>query len=226
MKKTIQCSACCHHCNIPERHTGICGVRKNVGEKLELLVYGKPVATHVDPIEKKPLFHFLPKTKIFSLGTIGCNFRCSFCQNWDISQSKTPYYSEEWSPERVVDYCIQNDIPSIAYTYNEPTIFIEYAYDIMQLAHENNIHNIFVSNGYFSEDTLDMITPYLDAINIDLKSFNETFYHKICGAHLEPILKNIKEIHKRNIWLELTTLIIPEENDSTEELSEITSFIA
>ena len=224
----IQCLACNHFCTIAKGNTGICGVRQNIEGKLSLWVYGKPVSTHVDPIEKKPLFHFYPQSKAFSLGTLGCNFRCSFCQNWDISQGSKlsiDQYCQEWSASKIVNYCLENDITSIAYTYNEPTIFAEYAYDVMKHASTAGLKNIFVSNGYFSRNTMDLVAPYLDAINIDLKSFNETFYRKLCGAKLKPILENIRNIYERDIWLELTTLVIPDENDSSKELTEIAHFI-
>lgn len=231
----IRCLACSHYCQIAEGMTGICGVRKNLQGKLKLLVYGRPAAVNLDPIEKKPLYHFLPGSTIFSLGTYGCNFRCSFCQNWDISQISKGYQNfeeliektcEEWSPEKIVDYCLKNQIPAIAYTYNEPTVFVEYCYETMKLAKKSGIKNVFVSNGYQSKETIEIITPYLDAINIDLKSFREEFYQRFCGAHLEPVLENIKRFYKKKVWIEITTLLIPQENDSEEEIKEIAQFIA
>jgi pyruvate formate lyase activating enzyme len=231
----VQCLACVNQCKIKNDQVGICGVRQNKNGKLNLLVENRPIAINLDPIEKKPLFHFLPGTEIFSFGTFGCNFRCAFCQNWDISQlPKSNKIFEEfikettefWPPEKIVNYCLENKISSIAYTYNEPTIFVEYALKTMILARKNGIKNVFVSNGYQSNETIKEITPYLDAINIDLKSMNEKFYQKICGAHLEPILKNIKTFYQKGVWIELTTLIIPQENDSEKELKEIAQFIA
>ena len=242
----VRCMACAHYCVIQNGKAGICGVRKNIDGALQLLVYGKPAAIHVDPIEKKPLYHFMPGTKILSLGTFGCNFRCGFCQNWGISQTKykveKPALSasrmgikskdegfedaDDWLPERVVGYAAEHNIPSIAYTYNEPTIFVEYARDIMVLAREKGLKNVFVSNGYESKETLDYIGPYLDAINIDLKSFSNEFYQKNCGAKLQPVLDTIKRIHEMKIHQEITTLIIPGENDSEEELRQIAEFIA
>lgn len=231
----IQCLACSHYCKIKPNSTGVCGIRLNNNGHLELLTHGKPVAINLDPIEKKPLFHFLPGSQIFSFGTFGCNFRCAFCQNWDISQF--PKFNKdfqiiikevkkEWPPEKIVEYCLKNNIPSIGYTYNEPTVFIEYCYDTMVLAKKHNLKNVFVSNGYQSKETIKAIAPYLDAINIDLKSFNEQFYQKICGAKLEVVLENIKKFHQLKIWLELTTLVIPTENDSEKELEQIAEFIA
>jgi pyruvate formate lyase activating enzyme len=229
----VKCLACFYYCQIPLGKKGICGVRKNIGKKLELLVYGRPCAVAVDPIKKKPLYHFMPGTKILSLGTFGCNFSCAFCQNWEISQNRLPTSDcglldecELWKPERVVKYAVENKIPSIAYTYNEPTIWAEYAMDIAKLAKEQGIKNVFVSNGYMSREARNYFAPYLDAINIDLKSFDKDFYQKICHAKLEPILDNIKYFYKRDVWLEITTLVIPNENDSIEELQKIAEFIA
>lgn len=228
---------------MPQR-AGICGVRFNKEGELYLIVYGKASAVHVDPIEKKPLFHFLPGTEIFSIGTVGCNFGCDFCQNWDLSQAskmvqqkvKDPQakmvklgelveYGQDLPPKKIVDYCLEKKIPSIAYTYNEPVIFFEYLYDTAKLAHAQGIKNVFVSNGYESKEALEKIHPYLDAINIDLKSFNEKFYQKTCKAHLGPVLENIKRVYEMKIWLEVTTLIIPDENDSDQELESIAKFL-
>lgn len=226
----VQCQACAHYCVIQENKTGICGVRKNIAGELQLLVYGKPVAVHVDPIEKKPLYHFLSGTKILSFGTFGCNFHCGFCQNWEMSQTTdhrlltTDY--DEWPPEKLVEYAVKNKIPSIAYTYNEPAIFVEYAHDIMVLAKEKGLKNVFVSNGFESKETLEYIGPYLDAINIDLKSFSDDFYKKTCGGRLQPVLDTIKRVKEKGIWQEITTLIIPGENDKEEELKQIAGFIA
>lgn len=231
----VQCLACSHKCIINEEQTGICGVRQNKQGDLYLLVHNKPISVNIEPVEKKPLFHFLPGEKIFSLGTIGCNFGCEFCQNWEISQlpktidaiRQTGYerQQETWMPETIVQHCLESKIPMIAYTYNEPTIWTEYAYETMKLAKEKGIKNIWVSNGFMSQETLDLISPYLDAINIDLKSFSEDFYKNICKARLEPVKENIKKIHEKGIWLEVTTLIIPKINDSDKELQQIAKFL-
>jgi len=216
---SIRCLACAHKCLIAEGKVGICGVRKNVKGVLDLLVYGKAAAVHVDPIEKKPLYHFLPGSNIFSIGTVGCNFRCAFCQNWGISQERkvigTPLYTKQVKEAA-------GSISSIAYTYNEPTIIFEYARDIAK-ANPKKKH-VFVSNGYFSEEAIKAM-DFVDAINIDLKSFSDDFYKKHCGARLDPILNNIKAVHKKGVWVELTTLLIPGENDSDKELGEIARFI-
>lgn len=241
----LQCTACAHYCRITPDNVGICGVRKNIGGELYLLVYGKAAAANVDPIEKKPLYHFLPGSSIFSIGTIGCNFGCEFCQNWEISQAsklmkkdlhekgldsefetRISEYGLELSPQQIMDYAVRNKIPSIAFTYNEPTIFYEYAYDTAKLAHEKGIKNVFVSNGYQSMEAIEGFAPYLDAVNIDLKAFTESFYAKTCKARLEPVLEAIKEFGRRKIWQEITTLIIPGENDSPAELTQIAEFIS
>lgn len=225
----VKCLACVHKCLISESKTGICGVRKNVDGKLYLLVYGKVIAKHIDPIEKKPLYHFLPGTFAYSIGTVGCNFRCSFCQNYDLSQFKEFFgevVGEEITPEQIVEEAIKNKCKSIAYTYNEPAIFIEFVYDVAKLAKSKGLKNILVTNGYMTKECLDYISPYIDAVNIDLKSFNEKFYIKICKAHLKPVLETIEFVHKKKIWIEVTTLIIPGENDSKKELEQIAKFIA
>lgn len=241
----VRCTACRQFCTIANGHTGLCGVRLNRDGKLYLLVYGKTASAGIDPIEKKPLFHFLPGSPIFSIGTVGCNFGCSFCQNWNISQVtrelrlrlmkekkldlmevKVAELGYNLSPERIVETCVEKQIPAIAYTYNEPAVFFEYAYDTSKLAHEKNVLGVFVSNGYESEKALKKIKPYLEAMNIDLKSFSDDFYKKLCQARIEPVLETIKLAHKLGIWLELTTLIIPGKNDSKDELKQIAGFIA
>ena len=229
--KTIRCLACHHNCVIPQNKTGICGVRKNTDGELDLLVYGKSPCYNIDPVEKKPLFHFLPGSYVFSFGTFGCNFGCLFCQNYDISQyskenkENIKYWGEDLSPQQIIDFCLSNNIKVIAYTYNEPTIFVEYALDVMKLAKKNNIKNIFVSNGFMSDETIELIKNYLDAINIDLKSFSDDFYRKICFANIEPVKTNIKTFYDLHIWQEITTLIISGLNDSDVELKNIASFI-
>lgn len=235
--KKVKCTACKHYCEIPPGRCGICGVRQNVDGELFSLVYGRPASTAVgiDPIEKKPLFHFSPGSEVFSIGTLGCNFACSFCQNWDISQgskniddvleiiNKTSY---DLPPGKIVQYCKKEGIPSIAYTYNEPTVFFEYTYDTAVQAHKEGIKNIYVSNGYTSKEALDKIAPYLDAANIDLKAFTDKFYQKVCRGRLKPVLETIEHYVKKKIWIEITTLIIPDQNDSDSELKNIAEFLA
>lgn len=236
----MKCTACRWYCSIPNGKTGVCGIRENKNGSLYLKTYAKPVAINVDPIEKKPLFHFLPGTDIFSLGTLGCNFACEFCQNWDISQAVRKHHQENpaktpsdlfdighhWPPEKIVDCCVENQIPSIAFTYNEPGIFFEYAFDTMKLGKTHGLKHVFVSNGYTSSEALQKMGNDLNAINIDLKSYSEKFYQKNCHAQLEPVLSCIEEIAKSNTWLEITTLVIPGENDSSNELAQIAEFIA
>jgi len=228
-EKNVRCLACSHKCLITEGKTGICRVRKNIDGKLYLLVYGKPAAVHVDPIEKKPLYHFLSGSKAFSIGTLGCNFKCSFCQNFDISQEWNEISGENLSPEQTVEQAIKSGCKSIAYTYNEPAIFAEYVKDISVLAKKKGLKNVWVSNGYLSKECLEFMTKpekLIDAINIDLKSFNEKFYNRLCKAKLQPVLKCIKEVHNAGIHLEITTLVIPKENDSEKEFEKIAEFIA
>ncbi len=242
----IQCQACRWQCIIPEGQTGICGVRLNQNGKLYLTVYGQAVGLHLDPIEKKPLYHFLPGTEALSFGTVGCSFGCLFCQNYfqsqpprEIRSLKLPSpkkiqllkeiiekESTPITPQEIVDLARKYHLPTIAYTYNEPTIFIEYAYDTAKLAHKYGIRNVFVSNGFESEKSLDYIAPYLDAINIDLKSFRSEFYRHIVKGKLEDVLENIKLVHQKGIHQEITTLIIPTLNDDPQELEEIAKFIA
>lgn len=222
----VICTLCQHYCKIKEGKTGICGVNKNVGDKIECLVYGYPSALAVDPIEKKPLYHFLPATKAFSLGTVGCNFHCPFCQNWHISQTSTIDKSNYFSPQRIVQLALEHQSASIAYTYNEPTIFYPYARDIALEAQKYGIKNVFVSDGYESTEVIDDMVGIIDAVNIDLKSFNEMYYKKELGGNLDKVLENLKHFVQNGIWLEITTLIVPTKNDSDEELTKIATFIA
>ena len=225
---TIKCTLCNQSCNVPNGKTGLCGVRINDSGKLYSLVYGKAAATGLDPIEKKPLFHFHPGSSTYSISTVGCNFRCENCQNYEISQMPQKYeriVGDELFPKEVVSSAKRYDCKIIAYTYTEPTIFFEYAYDTARIAKKEGIKNIFVTNGYISKDPLNAIQPYLDAANIDLKSFSDDFYKKNCGARLQPVLDNIKLYKKLGIWIEITTLIIPTLNDSKKELKSIAKFI-
>lgn len=222
------CYLCSHHCKILPGQFGICGVRQNVEGKLYTLVYGDVIASHIDPIEKKPLYHFLPGTTSYSIATIGCNFKCSFCQNWEISQlSKrdSNVSGSEVKPADIIRDAKLAGSKSISYTYTEPTIFFEYAYDVAKLAKKQGLYNNFVTNGYMSIEALEAIKPYLDSANVDLKGFSEEFYQKFCRAHLEPVLESIRAMKKLGIWVEITTLIIPGQNDSEKELKGIAEFI-
>ncbi len=224
-KGNVRCFACAHRCLISEGKTGICGVRENIKGKLFLLVYGLIVSENIDPIEKKPLYHFLPKTKAYSIGTVGCNFKCGFCQNYEISQLRK-IVGKEITPEQIVERAIATRCKSIAYTYNEPTIFAEFVKDTAVLAKKKGIKNILVTNGYMTKECLEFFGKDIDAMNIDLKSFNEEFYNKICKAKLKPVLETIKLAHEKGIHIEITTLIVPNENDSIEELEKIAKFIS
>lgn len=222
----LKCNLCSHRCIISDGKTGVCGVRKNLKGVLYSLVYGKAVSANVDPIEKKPLFHFLPGSKSFSFATAGCNFRCDFCQNHDISQlSEKTVISSDLPPERIVNMAVKNNCRSIAYTYTEPTIFFEYAYDTMKLAKKKGLKNVWVTNGYYTAEALEIIKPCLDAVNIDLKSMDEKFYLKTIGAKLQHVLDSIKRTHEAGIWIEITTLLIPGYNDSASNLKKIAEFI-
>lgn len=224
-RNKVRCTACAHRCLISEENVGICGVRKNIEGKLYLLVYGKIVSAHVDSIEKKPLYHFLPGSYTYSIGTVGCNFKCGFCQNWDISQMRE-IIGRSITPKQIVNNALKNNCKSVAYTYNEPTTFIEFAKDCAVLAKEKGLKNVFVTNGYMTEEALNFISQYIDAMNIDLKSFSESFYNRICRAKLKPVLETIKRAHDKGIHVEITTLIVPRENDSEKEFRSIARFIS
>ncbi|MFO7738600.1 MAG: AmmeMemoRadiSam system radical SAM enzyme [Desulfatiglandaceae bacterium] len=225
----IRCNLCHHRCKIKEGKTGICGVRENRNGSLYSLVYGKVIAEHIDPIEKKPFFHFLPGSRAFSIGTVGCNFRCKHCQNFEISQyphdHKGSIIGRERTPKQIVASAQAAGCETIAYTYTEPTIFYEFAYDTAVLAQKEGIKNVFVSNGYMSTEAARQISPYLDAINIDIKAFTDKFYKVVCGARLKPVLETIQLMKDLGIWVEVTTLIIPGLNDGDEELHDIARFI-
>ena len=224
----VHCNLCRFNCLINDGGRGVCNVRENRGGTLYSLVYGKLCAEHVDPIEKKPLFHVMPGSKTYSIATPGCNFHCRHCQNYSISQVERNRLIEgrEQTPHEVVQRALQNDCSSISYTYTEPTIFFEFACDTARLAHEAGLKNIFVTNGYISREALTTISPFLDAANIDLKGFSEEFYSKMVQARLSEVLDSIIEYHNLGIWIELTTLIIPGLNDSESELRGIAEFIA
>lgn len=226
--KEVNCSLCYHCCTIKEGKKGICGVRENREGTLYSLVYGKSISESVDPIEKKPLFHFYPGSKSFSMATVGCNFKCLHCQNNSISQmprDQKYITGNELHPSRIVSLAKEYNCESISYTYTEPTIYFEYAYETSKIAKEEGLANIFVTNGYIMPEALKTIQPYLDGANIDLKSFSDEFYRKVCGAKLQPVLDSITLHHQLGIWIEITTLIIPHHNDSDQELRDIAKFI-
>lgn len=229
-KGMVHCYLCAHQCRIAESKFGFCGVRQNRDGKLYTHVYGDVIASHIDPIEKKPLYHFFPGTSAYSIATVGCNFRCGFCQNWQISQSNKRDVPDiagyELKPPEVVREAKRGKCKSISYTYTEPTIFFEYAYDTARIAKKEGLYNNFVTNGFMTKETLEEIKPYLDACNVDLKSFREEFYKNVCSARLEPVLDSIKLMKELGIWVEITTLVVPGQNDSDEELKDIAEFIA
>ncbi|MBB5347640.1 AmmeMemoRadiSam system radical SAM enzyme [Desulfoprunum benzoelyticum] len=225
----VRCGLCAHHCLIGEGKRGICGVRENREGRLVSLVYGNLVAEHVDPIEKKPLFHVLPGSLSYSIATMGCNFRCLHCQNSSISQVDSrsgdlPGVTR--TPESVVRAAQRSQCQSISYTYVEPTIFFEFAYRCSVLAAQQGLKNIFVSNGYMSRGAVEMLAPVLCAVNVDIKAFSDQFYKKVCGARLQPVLDTVELLHALGVWVEVTTLIIPGMNDSPAELASIASFLA
>lgn len=225
----VRCSLCNHNCLIKDGGKGICGVRENRSGTLISLVYGRVVARHCDPIEKKPLFHFLPATRSYSIATVGCNFRCLFCQNADISQMPSDHHrimGEEMTPEQLVTEALETRSVSISYTYTEPTVYFELALDTARLASSKGLKNVFVTNGYMTEQCLERISPDLHAANVDLKSFNEGFYKEQCGAKLGPVLKTLEVMKRMGVWIEVTTLLIPGLNDSTEELQDLAQFLA
>ena len=225
----VRCNLCGHRCVVPEGKLGVCGVRQNVDGTLQTLVYGSAISQNVDPIEKKPLYHFYPGTGSFSVATVGCNFQCKWCQNWQIAHA--PRHQglvkvEDTSPEELVAAARSANCKSIAYTYTEPTIFFEYAYDTAKLAHEAGIANVYVTNGYMTGEMLDTFHPYLDAANVDLKAFRKKTYHKYVGAGVKPVLDSLKKMKELGIWVEVTTLVIPEINDDPAELLDTAVFIA
>jgi pyruvate formate lyase activating enzyme len=224
------CRLCAHRCVVAPGKQGVCCVRENRDGRLETLVYGEVVAAHVDPIEKKPLYHFLPGSKALSIATAGCNFRCGFCQNWQISQSPRRkgggIAGEPFPPAAVVRAALDQGCRSISYTYTEPTVFFEYAFDTAKLAREAGLLNGFVTNGYMTSEALEAIAPWLDAANVDLKAFKDETYRKICGARLDPVLASIRLMRKLGIWVEVTTLVVPGLNDGADELEGIARFVA
>jgi len=225
----LRCRLCRHECLISPSKRGICQVRENRGGKLFSLTYRKAISVAVDPIEKKPFFHFHPGSTSLSIATPGCNFRCLHCQNYSISQMVRDHgeiKGDDISPEEVVATAVRKHCDSISYTYSEPTIFYEYAYDIAKLAKKEGLANNFVTNGYIGEDALREISPYLDAANIDLKGFTDTFYREVCGARLQPVLDSIRLHHELGIWIEIATLVIPGYNDTNEHFEGIAKFIA
>ncbi len=225
----VECMLCAHRCTIAEGRRGICGVRENKGGTLYTLVYDKVVARNVDPIEKKPLFQFYPGTLSYSIATVGCNFKCTFCQNADIAQMPADrdgmIYGNKFSPETIVEDAIRTASTSIAYTYTEPSVYFELAYDTAKLAHEKGLKNVFVTNGYMTKEALEFIGPYLDAANVDLKAYSDDYYRQYCKSKIEPVRESLRIMKSLGVFIEVTTLIIPGLNDDPEELESLAGFL-
>jgi len=223
----VKCLLCPHHCILGDNQVGICKVRQNIKGELFSLNYDRVAATHNDPIEKKPLYHFLPGSTSFSIATMGCNLQCTFCQNHSLSRVEDSgcLYGEAIAPAQLVKSALRDHCQSISYTYTEPTIFFELMLETARLAKDSGIKNVMVTNGYMSSQALDMIAPYMDAANVDLKAFTENFYKKYCSARLAPVLDTIKAMKQKGIWVEVTTLLIPGLNSDREELKQLISFI-
>jgi pyruvate formate lyase activating enzyme len=224
--ENVQCILCPKNCVIKKDSYGFCNARKNIDGKLYSIVYSNPDAVHVDPIEKKPLYHFMPGSKALSIGTIGCNLECKHCQNWTMSRAKPEeIVTQNISPEEIVEIAVEKGCKIISYTYNEPTVFFEYMLDCAKIAKKKGIKNVIVSNGFINEEPLKELCEYIDGANIDLKAFNNKFYKDTCSAWLEPVLESLKILKQRKIWLEVTNLIIPTLNDDLKEIKKMCLWI-
>jgi pyruvate formate lyase activating enzyme len=222
----VRCLLCARNCTLREGERGHCRARMHVGGELKSLVYGRPISIHVDPIEKKPFYHFLPATPAFSMATSGCPLRCKFCQNWEISQARPEDYGvARVPPERIVDSSVERKAPVIAFTYNEPTVFFEYLADIARAARPRGLRSVLVSCGYMNERPLAEMCDLLDAIKIDLKGYSETFYERVCGARLQPVLRSIRQVAKSGRHLELVNLVVPTLNDDAGMLDELARWV-
>jgi pyruvate formate lyase activating enzyme len=225
----VRCQLCAHYCLIAEGKRGFCNVRENRDGVLYALTYGRTISRGIDPIEKKPFFHFFPGSHSFSIATPGCNMHCEWCQNWQISQQTGPdelAAGAAMSAAEIVAAAEATACRSIAYTYTEPTVFFEYSYETARLAREAGLANLYVSNGYMSAEMLELMTPYLDGANIDLKGFSDARYKRYTGARLQPVLDSLIALHRAGVWLEVTTLVIPGINDDPHELEALAGFIA
>ena len=225
-ENSIVCLLCKHYCVLKKNKHGICGINYNEESKLLNKTYAHPSVIHIDPVEKKPLYHFLPGSQSLSIGTVGCNFRCPFCQNYSISQTAVVDTRERYSPQRIVDLALQHGVQSISYTYNEPTIWYPYAKDIGILAKEHGMKSIFVSSGYESQEVYADMQAWVDAINVDLKSFSHEYYKRVLKTDLDGVLDSLEAFSKSDIWLEITTLLIPGINDTQEEIEKMAEFIS
>jgi pyruvate formate lyase activating enzyme len=224
--KEVRCELCPNECSLSTGDTGDCHSRLNVNGKLYTIAYGNPCAVHVDPIEKKPLLHFYPSTKIYSIATAGCNMACLNCQNWEISQtSPKNTQNSDLMPASVVENCIKNGCPSIAYTYSEPITFYEYMYDTAVIAHDKGLKNVLVSNGYVNEKPLLKLAPLLDAANIDLKAFSDDVYMRLTGGKLQPVLNTLKSLKDTGVWLEVTNLVVPSWTDNMDTIKQMCEWL-
>lgn len=222
----VKCGVCPNGCTLRPGETSTCHNRVNYKNKLYTIAYGNPCAVHIDPIEKKPLLHFLPQSRAFSIATAGCNFKCLNCQNWDISQtSPKETRNVDLMPDRVVEECLANNCTSIAYTYSEPISFYEYVYDTARLAHSKGLKNVFISNGYINDEPLNKLAPYLDAANINLKSFDNAIYVKLNAGKLQPVLNTLKTLKAHKVWLEITNLVVPSWTDDFEMIKRMSEWL-
>ncbi|MCP4567246.1 MAG: AmmeMemoRadiSam system radical SAM enzyme [FCB group bacterium] len=222
----IECGICPRKCQITDLERGYCGTRENRGDKYYTLVYGRPCAMNIDPIEKKPLYHFYPATTAFSLATAGCNVNCKCCQNWDISQSRPEQTDNiDLPPKKIIEVCRERDIPTIAYTYSEPVIFYEYMYDTAKLGHKQDVRSVMITGGYIEPEPLDDLLNHLDAVKVDLKGIREEYYHDYVDGELKPVLDTLLRIKKAGVWLEIVYLVIPTLNDTDEEFKELARWI-
>ncbi|MFH0771931.1 MAG: AmmeMemoRadiSam system radical SAM enzyme [Candidatus Omnitrophota bacterium] len=222
----IQCRLCPRGCVLSEGQRGNCRVRINSGGKIKTLVYGKPCAVHIDPIEKKPMYHMYPATKVFSIGTAGCNLHCKYCQNWEISQSppeKTNNY--DMSPEEAVKQALERGCRSIAYTYNDPVVFYEYMFDTAKIARRRGLKNVCVTAGYINSEPLSELCDFLDGVKVDLKAMSDEFYRNVCFGELRPVLETLKTLKERKVWTEIVYLIVPTLNDAREDLEKLIDWI-
>ncbi len=220
----VRCTLCPHRCLLANNKTGICGVRYNKDGELKTKIYGRISSYSMDPIEKKPFYHFLPGEQVFSIGTWGCNLRCTMCQNWTISQQEVP--TEEFDHEDITRIAKENKSIGVAYTYNEPFIGYEFMYDCAKYASSHGLKNVIVSNGFVSEQPLNEMLPYIDAVNVDLKGNSEAFYREICGGQLSPVMRTIKDVYNSKTHIEITVLVIPTLNDKKEDIEELRDWIA
>jgi pyruvate formate lyase activating enzyme len=222
----IECGICPRHCHVTDLERGYCGTRENRGDVYHTLVYGLPCALNIDPIEKKPLFHFYPGTTALSLATAGCNVNCKFCQNWDISQSR-PEQTEnlDLPPKELVEICVSKKVPILAYTYSEPVIFYEYMYDTAELGHKKSIKSVMITGGYIEEKPLEDLMPHLDAIKVDLKAIREQYYRDVVHGELQPVLDRLIQMKKAGIWLEIVYLVVPTLNDTEAEFRDLAKWV-